>query len=171
MLQVSSNSLHDVEQIETEWATLGQEIRNLQTQLKEHRVNGFEGTLRLFTSIQRRKQKPFRFCNYRHKSGHTPNWIHKKMRGEEIRKVRYDISFQTKVAALLDYETSDFSCRYQYDQDTDRSLDPEDGNSPTTEPLTTEEEAWQDESNELNPPEPRLVPGTIGMSFNMAKIV
>ena len=39
MLQVCSNFLHDVEQIKIELATMRQEMRNLRTELQEHRVN------------------------------------------------------------------------------------------------------------------------------------
>ena len=42
--QVSSNFLNDEEPTKTELATLGQEMKNLRTELQEHRVNGVEGT-------------------------------------------------------------------------------------------------------------------------------
>ena len=42
MLQVPSNFLHDVEQIKTELATLGREMRNLRVELQEHRVKAME---------------------------------------------------------------------------------------------------------------------------------
>ena len=43
MLQVSSNFLHDVEQIKTELVTLGQDMRNLREELQKHRVVAMEG--------------------------------------------------------------------------------------------------------------------------------
>ena len=39
MLQVCLNFLHDVEQIKNELPTMRQEMRNLRTELQEHRVN------------------------------------------------------------------------------------------------------------------------------------
>ena len=46
MLQVCPNFLHDVEQIKIELATMRQEVRNLRTELQEHRVNCMEGSFR-----------------------------------------------------------------------------------------------------------------------------
>ena len=57
MLQVSSNFLHDWEQIKTELATLGREIRSLRTELQEHRVNAMERNSRPWAPTQKRKQK------------------------------------------------------------------------------------------------------------------
>ena len=44
--QVSSNFLNDVEQTKVQMATLGQEMKNLQSELQEHRVNAVEGNPR-----------------------------------------------------------------------------------------------------------------------------
>ena len=72
MLQVSSNFLHDVEQIKSELATLGREMRNLRVELQVHRVNAMEGNSRSWAPTQKRKQTTVQFCNYCHKNGHTP---------------------------------------------------------------------------------------------------
>ena len=82
MLQVSSNFLHDVEQIKAELTTLSQEMRNLRVEFQEHRLNAMEGNSRPWAPTQKRKQKTVRFCKYCHKNGHTPNWCRKKMRDE-----------------------------------------------------------------------------------------
>ena len=92
MFQVCSTFLHDVEQIKNELTTMRQEMRNLQTELREHRVNCMEGNSRPWAPTQKRKQKTIRFCNYCHKNGHTPKWCRKKMRDEEIRKIQYEMS-------------------------------------------------------------------------------
>ena len=42
--QVSSNFLNDEVQSKAELATLGQEMKNLPTELQEHRVSAVEGT-------------------------------------------------------------------------------------------------------------------------------
>ena len=78
MLQVSSNFLHDVEQIKTELATLGREMRNLRVELQGHRVSAVEGNSRPWAPTQKGKQTTVRFCNYCHKNGHTPKWCRKK---------------------------------------------------------------------------------------------
>ena len=74
MIQVCSNFLHDVEQIETESTTMRQEMRNLRTELQEHRVNCMEGNFRPWAPTQQGKQTTVLFCNYCHKNGHTPKW-------------------------------------------------------------------------------------------------
>ena len=73
MLQISSNFRHYVEQIETELATLVQEMRNVRIALQEHRVSAMERSCRARAPTQKGKQRTVRFCNYCHKNGHTPN--------------------------------------------------------------------------------------------------
>ena len=63
MIQVSSNFLHDVEQIKTELATLGQEMRNLRVELQEYRIIAMEMISRARAPTQKGKQKTVRFCN------------------------------------------------------------------------------------------------------------
>ena len=63
MLQVCSNFLHDVEQIKTELTTMRHEMRNLRTELQEHRVFCMEGNCRPWAPTQKGKQKTVRFCN------------------------------------------------------------------------------------------------------------
>ena len=57
MIQVCSNFLHDVEQIKTELTTMRQEMRNLRTELQEHRVNCMEGNVRPWAPTQKGNQK------------------------------------------------------------------------------------------------------------------
>ena len=57
MLQVSSNFLHDVEQIKTELTTLSQEMRNLRVEFQEHRLNAMEGNSRPWASPKRENKK------------------------------------------------------------------------------------------------------------------
>ena len=65
-IQVSSNFLHNVEEIKTELAALGQEMRNLRVELQEHGVIAMEGNSRARAPTQKGKQKIVRFCNYCH---------------------------------------------------------------------------------------------------------
>ena len=66
MLKVSSIFLQDVEQVKTELATLGREMRNLQVELQLHRVNAMERNSRQWAPTQKGKQTTVRF--YCHKT-------------------------------------------------------------------------------------------------------
>ena len=106
MLQVSSNFLHDVEQIKAELTTLSQEVRNLRVEFQEHRLNAMEGNSRPWAPTRKGKQKTVRFCNYCHKNGHTPNWCRKKMRDEKYEKYKMKsppktFMFLTRTMALM----------------------------------------------------------------------
>ena len=76
--QVSSNFLNDEEQTKAQMATLGQEMKNLRSELQEHRVNAVEGNSRTVDPNHKGRQKATRFCNYCRTNGHTPNWCRKK---------------------------------------------------------------------------------------------
>ena len=62
--QVSSNFLNDEEQTKAQMATLGQEMKNLRSDLQEHRVNAVEGNPRTADPNQRGRQnaKPKTAC-------------------------------------------------------------------------------------------------------------
>ena len=111
MIQVSSNFPHDVEQIKTELATLGQEMRNFRVELQQHRVFAMEGNSRARAPIQKGRQKTVRFCNSCHKNGHTPNWCRKKMLDEEIGRVQHEMSFKKNIAPIREIGTGDSNCR------------------------------------------------------------
>ena len=85
--QVSSNFLNDEEQTKAELASLGQEMKNLRTELQEHRVNVVEGTSKPVDPNQKGRQNATRFCNYCRTNGHTPSWCRKKIREEELKKI------------------------------------------------------------------------------------
>ena len=54
--QVSSNFLNDEEQTEAQMATLGQEMKNLRSELQEHRVNAVGGSSRRVDPNQKGRQ-------------------------------------------------------------------------------------------------------------------
>ena len=56
-LQVSTNFLHDVEQIKTELATLGREMRNLRVEFQGHRVSAMEGNSGPWAPTQKGKKQ------------------------------------------------------------------------------------------------------------------
>ena len=82
--QVSSSYLNDEEQTKAQMGTLGQEMRNLRSELQEHRVKAVEGTTRAVDQNQKGRQNATRFCNYCRTNGHTPSWC-RKIRNEEMK--------------------------------------------------------------------------------------
>ena len=84
-------------------ASLGQELKNLRTELKEHRINALEGNQRPVDPNQKGRQNATRFCGYCRTNGHTPNYCRKKMRDEEIRKLQNEVTAEKKVTFTQDY--------------------------------------------------------------------
>ena len=166
MLQVCSNFLHDVKQIKTELTTMRQEMRNLRTELQEHRVNCMEGNSRPWAPTQKGNQKTVRFCNYCHKNGHSRNWCRKKMRDEELRKIQNEMSSKRNHVPNQNHGTNAVDRSDHYDQNVDRSSDSDDGNNPTNKLQPAKEEAGQDEPNEITPLEQRYFHMNNGMRFN-----
>ena len=101
--QVSTSFLNDEEQNKAQMASLGQELKNLRTELKEHRINALEGNQRPIDPNQKGRQNATRFCGYCRTNGHTPNYCRKKMRDEEIRKLQNEATAQKKVTFTQDY--------------------------------------------------------------------
>ena len=85
--QLSSNFLNDEEQTKVQLASLGQEMKNLRSELQEHRVNALQNP-RQPDPNQKSRQIATRFCNYCRSNGHTPSWCRKKFRDEEVKKVQ-----------------------------------------------------------------------------------
>ena len=163
--QVSSIFLSDEEQTKVQLASLGQEMKNLRSELQEDRVNALENP-RQPDPKQKGRQTATRFCKYCRANGHTQYWCHRRMRDEEIRRVQYDISLKRNDAPIWDCGNSGFIRESQHGQNSDQPPDSTDGNNPTIDLLTTEGE---DGSNELIPNEPRFTSKTNGLSFNMAE--
>ena len=84
-------------------ASLGQELKNLRTELREHRINAFEGNQRPVDPNQKGRQNATRFCGYCSTNGHTPNYCRKKMRDEEIKKLQIEATAEKKVTFTQDY--------------------------------------------------------------------
>ena len=76
--QVSSNFLKNEEQNKAQMATLGQEMKNLRSELQQHRFNAVDGNPRTIDLNQEGRQEVTRFCNYGRTNGHTPIWCSKK---------------------------------------------------------------------------------------------
>ena len=101
--QVSTSFLNDEEQNKAQMASLGQELKNLRTELKEHRINALEGNHRPVDPNQKGRQNATRFCGYCRTNGHTPNYCRKKMRDEEIKKLQNEATAEKKVTFTQDY--------------------------------------------------------------------
>ena len=143
--------------------------KNLRSELKEYHVNAVAITSPNFHPDQQGRQKLTRFCNCCHKNGHTLNWCRKKMRDEEVQKIRKDISSKRNISPIKNSSTEDFNRRPPNDDITTNFLDLVDRGSPTIERLSNEEPNWQHEDEQFTPRERRLFPRNNGMSFKMAE--
>ena len=94
--QVSSNFHNDEKQTKVQLASLGQEMKNLRSELQEHRVNALENP-RLPDPNQKGRQNATRFCNYCRTNGHTPMCCRKNVRDEEIKKVQDGMMAEKRV--------------------------------------------------------------------------
>ena len=101
--QFSSNFLNDEEQTKSQTATLGQEMKNLRSELREHRVNAVERSTRTVDQNQKGRQNATRFCNYCRTNGHTPSWCHKKIRDEEQKRIENERAAEKRVTFTQDY--------------------------------------------------------------------
>ena len=152
-----------------ELAKLGQEIKNLRSEFKEYHVNAGAVSSRTFHPNQQGRRKTNRFCNYCHKNGHTLNCCRKKMRDEEVRKIRNDMSSTGIISPMKNSSTEQFNRKPPNSDAMNDFLDLDDGSSPSIERLSNEEANWQHEDEQFTPPERRLFPKNNGMSFNMAE--
>ena len=84
-------------------ATLGQEMKNLQSELQEHRVNAVEGFSRTIDPNQKERQNATQFCNYCRTNGHTPSWCRKKLRDEELKRIENERTAEKKVTFTQGY--------------------------------------------------------------------
>ena len=84
-------------------ASLGQELKNLRIELKEHRVNALEGNQRPVDPNQKGRQNATRFCGYCRTNGHTPIYCRKKMLDEGIKKLQNEATAEKKVTFTQDY--------------------------------------------------------------------
>ena len=100
--QVSTCFLNDEEQNKVQMASLGQELKSLRTELKEHRINALEGNQRPVDPNQKGRQNATRFCEYCRTNGHTPNYCRKKIRDEEIKKLQKEARAEKKVTFTQD---------------------------------------------------------------------
>ena len=101
--QVSTDFLDDEEQNKARMASLGQELKNLRTELKEHRINALEGNQKPIDFNQKGKQNAITFCGYCRTNGLTQNYCRKKIRDEEVKKLLNDATAVKKVNFTQDF--------------------------------------------------------------------
>ena len=169
ILEVSLTFLSHEAQNKAELATLGQEIKNLRSELKEYHVNAVAVPSRTFHPNQQGGQKTTRFCNFCHKNGHTLNWCRKKMRDEEVQKIRNDMSSKRIISLMKNFSTEQFNRKPPNNDAMNYFLDLDDRKSPSIERLSNEEANWQHEDEQFTPPERRLLPRNNGRNSNMAE--
>ena len=100
--QVSNSFLNDEEQNKAQMASLRQEVKNLRTELKEHRINASEGNHESLDPNQKGRQNATRFCGYCKTNGHAPNYCRKKTRDEEVKKLQSEATVEKKVTFTHD---------------------------------------------------------------------
>ena len=84
-------------------ATFGQDMKNLRSELQEHRVIAVEGNPRTVDPNQKGGQNATRLCNYCRTNGHTPSWCRKKTRDEELKRIEIERNAEKKVTFTQDY--------------------------------------------------------------------
>ena len=84
-------------------ATLGQEMKNLRSEVQEHRVNAVEGNPRTADPNQKGRQNATRFCNYCRTNAYTPSWYRKKIRDEELKRIENERTAGKKITFFQDY--------------------------------------------------------------------
>ena len=84
-------------------AALVQKMKNLRSELQEHRVNAVEGNPRTVDPNQKERQNATRFCNYCRTNGHTPSWCRKKIRDEELKRIENERTTERKVTITQEY--------------------------------------------------------------------
>ena len=78
-------------------------MKNLRTELKEHRINALEGNHRPVDPNQKGRQNATRFCWYCRTNGYTSNYCRKKIRDEEIKRLQIEATAEKKVTFAQDY--------------------------------------------------------------------
>ena len=102
--QVSSNFSNNEKQTKAQLATLGKEMKNLRTELQEHRVKGVEGSSKPVDPNQKGRRNAIRLCIYCRSNGHTQSWWRKKIRDEELKKIKIERTAEQRVTFKQDYE-------------------------------------------------------------------
>ena len=101
--QVSTSFLNDEEQNKAQVASLGQELRNLWTELKEHRINTLEGNQKPIVPEHKGRQNATKFCGYYRTNGQNPKYCRKKIGDEGVKNLQNEATAEKKVTFTQDY--------------------------------------------------------------------
>ena len=78
-------------------------MKTLRTELQEHRFNAVEGTSKPVDPNQKGRQNATRLCKFCRTNGPTPSWCRKKIRDEELKKIKNERTPGKKVTFTQDY--------------------------------------------------------------------
>ena len=78
-------------------------MKNLQSELQEHRVNAVEAHPRTVDQSQKGQQNATRYCIYCRTNRHTPSWCRKKIPDEELKRIETERTAERKVMFTQDY--------------------------------------------------------------------
>ena len=170
ILEVSSNFVFHEEQAKAELATLAHEIKNLRSEWKEYHVIAVVVTPQTFHPDQQERQKPARFRKYCHENGQTSNCCRKKIRDEEVLKVRFQVSPRRKTIPIPNNSNRISTRRLQNNHNMSHFPELYYKNSPLKDCLPNEEANRQHEAEQFTTPEPVFFPRIIGMNLVMADI-
>ena len=101
--QVSASFLNDGEQNKAQMASLGQNLKNLQTKLRKHRDNAVEENEKPIDPNQKGRQNATRFCGFCRSNGHTRSFCWKKIRDKEIKKLQNQDTVEKKCTITHDH--------------------------------------------------------------------
>ena len=93
----------DEEQNKAQMAPLVQELKNLRTEMKEHRLNALEGNQKPFDPNKKGRQNATRFCGYCRTNSHSPSYCRKRERDEEVKKLQNEATAEKNVTSTQDY--------------------------------------------------------------------
>ena len=71
--------------------------------IQEHRAKAVERTLQLIDPNQKGRQNARRFCNYCRTNEHAPCWCRKKIRDEELKRIKKRKNCCKKVTFTQDH--------------------------------------------------------------------
>ena len=77
-------------------------MKNLRTELKEHRINASEVNQRSIDPNQKGRQNARKFCGYCRTNRKSPSFCRKKTRDEDVKKLQNEITAEKKFTFTQD---------------------------------------------------------------------
>ena len=82
-------------------------MKQLRSELQEHRVDAVEKNPRPVDANQKGRQKNTHFCNYCRTNGHTPSWCRKKIRDEGLKGIEKQRIAEKQTTFTQDYNKNE----------------------------------------------------------------